>query len=63
MLLCLFVVTVSGLKVYAIEKGLGPLAGGTPALVYIPSAHADDDHEKDDHGENDNEHDDEDGTE
>lgn len=40
MLLCLFVVTGSGLKVYAIEEGLGPLAGETPALTIINSAYA-----------------------
>lgn len=43
MLLCLMVVSVSGLKVYAIEKGLGPLAGEPPALTVISAAHADDD--------------------
>lgn len=43
MLLCLFVVTVSGLKIYAIEEGLGPLAGDTPALVVVSAAYADDD--------------------
>lgn len=43
MLLTLFIVTVSGLKVYAIEEGLGPLAGGTPALSVISAAYADDD--------------------
>jgi cytochrome b len=48
MLLCLFVVSVSGLKVYAIEEGLGPLAGETPALTIISLAYADDD--GDDHG-------------
>lgn len=52
MLLCLFVVTVSGLKVYAIEEGLGLLAGETPALTIINSTYAsststdsDDDHD------------------
>lgn len=40
MLLCLFVVTGSGLNVYAIEEGLGPLAGETPALTIINSAYA-----------------------
>ncbi len=40
MLLCLIVVTVSGLKVYAIEEGLGPLAGETPTLAIINSTHA-----------------------
>ena len=49
MLLCLFVVSVSGLKVYAIEEGLGPLAGKTPALTIISPAHADDD--EDDHND------------
>ena len=42
MLFLLFVVTVSGLKVYAIEEGLGPLAGAPPAVAIISSAHADD---------------------
>ena len=45
MLLCLVVVSVSGLKVYAIEEGLGPLAGDTPALTIIGPAYADDDDE------------------
>jgi cytochrome b len=40
MLICLFVVTVSGLKVYAIEEGLGPLAGETSALTIISSTNA-----------------------
>jgi cytochrome b len=42
MLICLFVVTVSGLKVYAIEEGLGPLADETSELAIIRSAYADD---------------------
>jgi cytochrome b len=54
MLLSLFVVTVSGLKVYAIEEGLGPLAGAPPALTVISAAYADD--EDDEHGKNENGH-------
>ena len=50
MLLCLFVVSLSGLKVYAIEEGLGPLAGEAPALTVISPAYADDDDDK--HGKN-----------
>ncbi|MEN8108506.1 MAG: cytochrome b/b6 domain-containing protein [Pseudomonadota bacterium] len=56
MLLCLFIVSVSGLKVYAIEEGLGPLADETPALTIISPAYADDDgddlgnHEKNENG-------------
>lgn len=53
MLLGLFVVTVSGLKVYAIEEGLGPLAGESPALTVISVAYADDDdagHRKNENG-------------
>ncbi|MGB5180097.1 MAG: cytochrome b/b6 domain-containing protein [Gammaproteobacteria bacterium] len=44
MLLCLAIVSVSGLKVYAIEEGLGPLAG---EITLISPARADDD--DDDH--------------
>ena len=54
MLLSLFVVSVSGLKVYAIEEGLGPLAGEPPALIVISAAYADDDdagHRKNGRGE------------
>ena len=52
MLLCLCVITVSGLKVYAIEAGLGPLAGESPALTvinstYASSTHADSDDDRD----------------
>jgi cytochrome b len=47
MLLCLSIVSVSGLKVYAIEEGLGPLAGDIPAMTVISPALADDD--DDDH--------------
>ena len=54
MLLSLFVVTVSGLKVYAIEEGLGPLAGESPELTFISSAYADD--EDNEHGKNENGH-------
>ena len=59
MLLCLCVITVSGLKVYAIEEGLGPLAGDTPALTIINSTYADSDDDDDDseHEENENGHD------
>ena len=54
MLLTLFVVTVSGLKVYAIEEGLGPLAGDPHALTIIGSAYADDDDDR--HNKNEIEH-------
>ena len=56
MILSLFVVSVSGLKVYAIEEGLGPLAGGLPALTVITPAYADnDDHEKNGNGHSEDE--------
>jgi len=44
----LFVVTISGLKVYAIEEGLGPLARVTTELPIISNAYAsrDEDDEK-----------------
>lgn len=44
MLLCLFIVSLSGLKVYAIEEGLGPLAA---EITLVSAARADDD--DDDH--------------
>lgn len=48
LLLSLFVVTYSGLKVYAIEEGAGPLAQQTE-IGFIKSAYADDDDEEDEH--------------
>ncbi len=50
LLVTLAIVTVSGLKVYAIEEGLGPLAGDTPSVSLISQAHADSDDDDDDHG-------------
>ena len=57
LLLGLIVVTYSGLKVYAIEEGAGPLAQ-TTLITFIKSAYADDDdeheygeHEGDEEGE------------
>lgn len=50
LLLSLVVVTYSGLKVYAIEEGAGPLAQGTE-ISLITSAHADDDDEHGEYGE------------
>jgi cytochrome b len=49
LLLSLVVVTYSGLKVYAIEEGAGPLAQATD-ISLIKSAYADDD-DDDEHGE------------
>lgn len=43
LLLCLIVVTVSGLKVYAIEEGLGPLAQSNSEFEIISNANADGD--------------------
>jgi cytochrome b len=55
MLVCLFIVSVSGLKVYAIEEGLGPLAADTPALTLVSTARADDDDDDDHRGHEKNE--------
>jgi cytochrome b len=46
---------VSGLRVYAIEEGLGPLAADTPALTLVSTARADDDDDDDHRGHEKNE--------
>lgn len=46
MLICLVVVTVTGLKVYAIEEGRGPLASDTSALTMINSSYAESDEDE-----------------
>ncbi len=43
MLVTLFVVTLSGLKLYAVEDGLGPFAGPPVTVTLISAARADDD--------------------
>ena len=51
LLISLFIVTISGLKVYAIEEGKGPLASATN-IELIRYSHADDnEHEESEHGE------------
>ena len=57
LLLGLFVASYSGLKVYAIEEGAGPLAQQTTEINFIKSAHADDDREYGGEHENDGEED------
>lgn len=51
LLISLFVVTISGLKLYAIEEGKGPLAGNNISI--ISAAYADDEYEGDKHKEED----------
>ena len=46
LLLSLIVVSYSGLKVYAIEEGAGPLAQSAVEVNFIKSAHADEDGKK-----------------
>ena len=47
LLLSLFVVSYSGLKVYAIEEGAGPLASQSTEIGFVKAAYADDDeHER-----------------
>ena len=48
LLLCLFVVTLSGLKLYAVEEGRGPLAANSGGLSLISNAYADRDEEDED---------------
>ncbi len=51
LLLSLVVVTYSGLKVYAIEEGAGPLAQQSTGSAFIKSAYADDDDDDDEYRE------------
>ena len=59
LLLTLIGGTFSGLKVYAIEEGRGPLAGGAPSVSIISQALADsdddDDHDRHEKGHHDDE--------
>ena len=57
LLLSLIVVTYSGLKVYAIEEGAGPLALQATELSFIKSAYADDDDGDDEHNGHDEDED------
>ncbi|MCQ8115863.1 cytochrome b/b6 domain-containing protein [Methylomonas rosea] len=50
LLFTLLIVTVSGLKVYAIEGGRGPLAGNPATITLISAAHAEDDEDSDKEG-------------
>lgn len=47
MLVTLFIVSVSGFKIYTIEEGMGPLAGDIPELALIRNAYADNDERED----------------
>ena len=58
LLISLFVVTVSGLKVYAIEEGKGPLADSNKITI-ISQSYADDDDDDDEEGHEDEDEDEE----
>lgn len=49
LLVSLLVVTVSGLKLYAVEEGKGPLAAVSPDISLIQTAYADDDEDEHDY--------------
>lgn len=55
MLVTLLVVTVSGLKLYAVEEGKGPLAMNATVLNVINVAHAEDDDDRNEKAETENE--------
>lgn len=52
LILSLFITTLSGLKLYAVEEGLGPFANNLPQVQLISSAYADSD-EHNNEGEDD----------
>jgi cytochrome b len=61
LLISLYVTTISGLKLYAVEEGKGPLAGVSTDVVLISSAYADKDEDEKEHGEGYEEHNGKDG--
>ena len=56
LLISLFVSTISGLKLYAVEEGKGPLAGVTSDVSLISNAYADKDEDEKEHGKEYEEH-------
>lgn len=61
LLISLFVATISGLKLYAVEEGKGPLAGVSTDISLVSSAYADKDEYEKEHGEGYEEHNGKDG--